>query len=148
MQLVDLLTPAREVVGLQAQDKHELLAKLALRAAADLGLDPQALLAALLTRERLGSTGMGGGTAIPHARTAAVAEPYGLLARLEHSIEFAAIDGRPVDLVCLLLLPMGNAGRQLEALACVARAFRNERLVAALRTAPDRPALHALLMAT
>ena len=80
---------------------------------------------------------MGRGTAIPHARLAGIAAPYGLLARLERPVDFEAIDGRPVDLVCLLLLPAGAERGQLGALACVARAFRDEALLAALRRAPD-----------
>ena len=78
---------------------------------------------------------------------AGIAVPYGLLARLERPVAFEAIDGRPVDLVCLLLLPAGAERGQLGALACVVRAFRDEALLAALRRAQDPTALHARLAA-
>src|SRR5690349_8502909 len=128
MSVDELLTPARVLTGLRAADKRGVLDALAARAGAELGLDPAALRVALLERERLGSTGMGSGTAMPHARLAGIAVPYGLLARLERPVEFDAIDARPVDLVCLLLLPAGAERGQLGALACVARAFRDGAL--------------------
>jgi nitrogen PTS system EIIA component len=147
MGIADLVAPGRVLTGLRAADKYGVIEALAGRAAMALGLDPAALCRELLERERLGSTGMGRGTAIPHARLAGIAVPYGLLARLERPVEFEAIDGRPVDLVCLLLLPAGAERGQLGALACVARAFRDEALLAALRRAQDPTALHARLAA-
>ena len=147
MNIGELLTSRRVLTGLRAADKRGVLDALAARAGAELGLDPAALRVALLERERLGSTGVGRGTAIPHARLAGIAAPYGLLARLERAVDFEAIDGRPVDLACLLLLPDGAERGQLGALACVARAFRDEALLAALRRAQDPTALHARLAA-
>src|SRR5690349_3422883 len=138
MGIADLVAPGRVLTGLRAADKPGVIEALAGRAAAALGLDPAVVCQELLERERLGSTGVGRGTAIPHARLAGIAAPYGLLARLERPVDFEAIDGRPVDLVCLLLLPAGAERGQLGALACVARAVRDDALLAVLRRAgPD-----------
>src|SRR5690242_14331335 len=125
MGIADLVTPGRVLTGLRAADKRGVIDALAGRAAAALGLDPAALCQELLVRERLGSTGVGKGVAIPHARLAGVATPYALLARLDRPVDFEAIDGRTVDLLCLLLLPAGAGKGQLGALACVARVLRD-----------------------
>src|SRR5262245_55753495 len=123
MEIDDFLRPADVMIDVRAGDKARLLRDLAQRAAAQLGLDPDAVSAALLQREQLGSTGTGGGIALPHARLAGVKKPFALLARLAKAIEFDAIDGRPVDIVCLLLLPTDAQGEQLNALARAARAW-------------------------
>ena len=144
MNIGELLTSRRVLTGMRAADKRGVIEALAGRAAAELGLEPAGVREALLGRERLGSTGVGEGVAIPHARLSGIAAPYALLARLERPVDFEAIDGRPVDLVCLLLLPAGAERGQLGALA---RAFRDEALLAALRRAQDPTALHARLAA-
>jgi PTS system nitrogen regulatory IIA component len=90
----------------------------------------------------LGSTGTGGGIAIPHARLAGVARPFGMLVSLAKAIDFDAIDGRPVDIVCLLLLPTNSQGEQLNALACAARTLRDSDALRNIRHAGDDAALY------
>jgi PTS system nitrogen regulatory IIA component len=89
----------------------------------------------LSKREELGSTGVGNGVAIPHARFNQIDRPFGMLFRLRQPIEFEALDGKPIDIVFLLLLPESAKGEQLSALACVARKLRNPAVAAALRKA-------------
>jgi PTS system nitrogen regulatory IIA component len=139
---------------MRASDKKRLLHDLAQRAATMLGLPAEEVSTALLKREELGSTGTGGGVAIPHARLPSVARPFGLLARLERAIDFDAIDGKKVDIVFLLLLPAAapkdqrrEQGREprggdLNALACAARALRDPDVVANVRRAGDNAALY------
>jgi nitrogen PTS system EIIA component len=108
---------------------------------------PDHILSELLKREELGSTGMGGGVAIPHARFYKVEKPFGMLARLRKPIDFDAVDGSPVDTVFLLLLPDAPAGERLGALACIARKLRNPAIIAALRRARDGAEIYRLLAA-
>src|SRR6188474_3404803 len=104
MQIADFLASDNVLCDVRASDKERLLDELTGRAANALRLDAASLADAIAKREQLGSTGMGDGIAIPHARIAALSKPFGVLARLRRPIDFAAIDGRPVDLVFLLLL--------------------------------------------
>ena len=109
---------------------------------------PERLLAELVKREELGSTGMGGGVAIPHARFHQVTKPFGMLIRLRKPLDFDAVDGEPVDLVFLLLLPeAAAAGDQLGALALIARKLRNPKIVATLRQARDGTEAYRVLTA-
>ncbi len=141
------LPPDHVFTDLRARAKPALLAELAQRAAASLGLAPGPIAAALAAREALGTTGFGGGLAIPHARLSGLAAPSGFLARLARPIDFAAIDARPVDLVFLLLSPAGADAAHLANLAAVSRRLRDAAAVAALRAAPDAPALRAAFLA-
>ena len=143
MEVTDFIAPEGAINGLGARDKRQALEELSRRAAAVLGLDSAAILAPLLAREELGSTGMGRGIAIPHARVPGLARPFGLLVRLARAIDFAAIDERPVDLVCLLLTPDSAAGAHLPALACLSRRLREPGVAERLRTAPDQARLYA-----
>ena len=143
--LDSILAPGRVIHGLRVSGKAALLEDLARRAARALDLDAGAILAALVRREGLGSTGIGGGVALPHARLDALRRPYGLLARLRDPLDFEAIDERPVDLVFLLLLPAANGGEPLNALACVARRLRDPDTATALRGARDAAGLYALV---
>jgi nitrogen PTS system EIIA component len=145
MEIDHFLRPADVMIDLRAADKARLLGDLGRRAAARLALDPDAVSAALLQREELGSTGTGAGIALPHARLAGVQKPFALLARLAKAIDFDAIDGRPVDVVCLLLLPANSQGEQLNALACAARALRDPAAVSGVRRAADAGALYDAL---
>jgi PTS system nitrogen regulatory IIA component len=95
-----------------------------------------------LKREELGSTGTGGGVALPHARIQGLNRSFGILARLNKPIDFEAIDGRPVDLVFLLLLPSNPVGEQLKALASVARKFRDAACLRDLRAASGSAGLY------
>jgi PTS system nitrogen regulatory IIA component len=141
MDIKDLLKPSDVEIGLRAADKHRVLLELSRRAASSLSLDPDAVFDALLAREALGSTGMGDGIAIPHARPPQVKRLFGILARLKNPVDFEAIDGQPVDLVFLLLLPAAPQGGQLNALASVARRLRDSRTLSNVRTARDAGAL-------
>lgn len=137
MDIADILSRGRILVDATAADKPSLLQQMARRAAAEIKLPADVILSALLKREELGSTGMGERMAIPHARLPGLDAPFGMLARLKHAIEFDAVDGAPVDLVFLLLLPASTRGDQLEALAAVSRALRDSERLDRIRRAPD-----------
>ncbi len=145
MTIDDLISPEQVVLDLRAPDKARLIEALARRIAGVAGIGAEVVAEALGGRERLGSTGMGSGIALPHARLAPVARPVGLFARLRAPIDFDAIDGRKVDLVFTLLLPAEARADHLNALACVARRLRAEEVRAALRKCHDAPAAYAIL---
>ncbi|MGH1569452.1 PTS sugar transporter subunit IIA [Methylobacterium sp. P31] len=147
MTIDELLAPADVVHGLRVGNKKALLRELARLSGQTLGLYPDEILAALIRREDLGSTGVGDGVALPHARMEAVQRPFGLLARLREPVDYEAVDDRPVDLVFLLLLPAGAQSDYLNALACVARRLREPEAAAALRGARDASALYSLITA-
>jgi len=147
MTIDDILAPADVIHGLRASGKTALLDDLARRAARSLDLDAGTILGALVRREGLGSTGVGDGVSLPHARLETVRKPFGLLARLRDPLDFDAVDERPVDLVFLLLLPIGDGGENLNALACVARKLRDPDSAKALRGARDAASLYALVSA-
>jgi nitrogen PTS system EIIA component len=142
VEIKDFLAPSHVMVDVRASDKTRLLRELARRAAATLHLDADTISAALLKREELGSTGTGAGIAIPHARLEGIAKPFGMLVRLTRAIDFDAIDGRPVDIVFLLLLPAESQGEQLNALACAARMLRDTQAVRDVRRAADDETLY------
>src|SRR5215831_12984798 len=142
MNVTDFLSPRHAIVDLRAADKVQLLRELARRAATALGLAADQVSDALLKREALGSTGTGGGVALPHARLAGVHKPFGMLVSLTKAIDFDAIDGRPVDVVRLLLLPTNSQGEQLNALACAARTLRDADALRNIRHAGDDAALY------
>jgi PTS system nitrogen regulatory IIA component len=135
MQIKDFLRPESVEIDVVSSDKSGLLRHLGTRAAAALSLPVAAVSNELEKRDELGSTGIGGGVSIPHARFREVKKPYGLLVRLKHPIEFQAIDSQPVDLVFLLLLPASSQLDQLNALAAVARKLRDPQVLAKLRSA-------------
>ena len=145
MDINDLLAPSDVLVGIRTSDKTRLLEDLCGRAASILKIDADKITGDILKREELGSTGIGGGVAIPHARIAVVKKPFGLLARLKSAIEFDSIDRQPVDLVFLLLLPTAPAGEQLNALALVARTLRDADTARNARHATDPSGLYAAI---
>ena len=145
MKVADFLSPASALVEAHALGKAGLLTELAERAARAVGLEAAPVVTAILAREELGSTGVGGGIAIPHARLGGIDEPYGLLARLQRPIDFAAIDGEPVDVVFLLLTSDKPKADQLSALACATRALRDPGTLARLRAARTGPELYAAI---
>jgi len=147
MKISDFLSSAEVATDVAASDKQKLLEELARKAGAVLDVPPDHILAELLKREGLGSTGMGGGVAIPHARFHQINKPFGMLARLRKPIDFDAVDGQPVDTVFLLLLPDAPAGERLGALACIARKLRNPVTIAALRSARDGAEIYRTLAA-
>lgn len=143
MLIEELLQPGNVILDLSAQHKEAALKELAQRAGAELGKDWQTLLKALCEREALGTTGMGEGTAIPHVRLKGIDRPFGILARLKRPIAFAAVDGEPVDIVFLLVLPQTvRGGGQLNALACVSRRLRDGATLNALRRASSAQAAY------
>ncbi|MGE5149999.1 MAG: PTS sugar transporter subunit IIA [Rhodospirillaceae bacterium] len=149
MEIADLLAgPDAVLACVKASGKKALLAELAAKAAALYKLDERRLFDRLLERERLGSTGIGGGIAIPHGRMAGIDKPVGLFARLGHPVDFDSIDERPVDTVFLLLAPEGAGADHLKALARVSRLLRDRSLVEELRATENADALYALSVET
>jgi nitrogen PTS system EIIA component len=147
MKISDFLSSTDVVTDAVAADKLTLLEDMAHKAGAVLNIPSDYMLSELLKREELGSTGMGGGVAIPHARFQQVTKPYGMLVRLKKPIDFDAIDGRPVDTVFLLLLPDVAAGERLGALASTARKLRDPVTMAAVRLARDSAEIYRTLTA-
>jgi PTS system nitrogen regulatory IIA component len=145
MEITNFLSPTEVIVNAGAPDKNRLLMDLCNRAASTLKLDPSRITADILKRENLGSTGMGGGVAIPHTRLPELKKPFGVLATLKRPIDFDAIDRQPVDIVFLLLLPTSAAGEQLNVLALVARKLRDADVVRNARRASDAAALFAVM---
>jgi PTS system nitrogen regulatory IIA component len=143
MKLADFLSRSAAMIDVHASDKRELLQEVARKVASILDIPSDQILAELLSRERLGSTGMGGGVAIPHAKSRSIRKPVGVLARLRSPIEFDAIDGRPVDLVFALLLPLQTKADQLGVLAAVARKLRTPEALSRLRAAKSASELYA-----
>jgi PTS system nitrogen regulatory IIA component len=142
MEITDFLSPADIVIDVRASDKARLLRQLSAQAASGLNLDPDEVSNLIIKREELGSTGVGNGVALPHARFPGLKAAFGLLARLRHGIDFEAIDDQPVDIVFLLLLPETGDGAQLNALASVARALRDPDALRRLRRASDAEAVY------
>lgn len=138
MDIADCLTIDRIVLDLRVRDKPQLLQELARRSTGS-GQTPEAVAKALQGREELGSTGLGKGFALPHARIEGLERPFGLFARLVRPIDYAAIDDQPVDLAFLLLLPaQDQAGNgSVAALAAVARRFRDADTADRLRSAAN-----------
>jgi PTS system nitrogen regulatory IIA component len=131
--------------GLTAANKKALFQQLGAAAAKRTGLDSKEIVAALNERERIGSTGYGGGGAIPHGRIEGLPHVFGYFARLTTPIDFQAVDNLPVDLVFMLLSPPDAGADHLKALASVSRALRDRSTVAKLRGARSKDAIFALL---
>ena len=145
MALSEWLTPEGVFADLKASSKKQVLQQLSSHAADICGGDEREILDALLERERLGTTGVGHGIAIPHAKLAGLARLHALFARLEHPVEFDAVDEDPVDLVFLLLAPHSDGAAHLKALARVSRLLRDEEMCAKLRGSEGADAMYALL---
>jgi len=137
MNIKEFLAPIDVLADFAATGKIPLLQGLAQHAADSTKLPAEVILSALLKREELGSTGTGGGIAIPHARIPGLNKPFGILIRLRQPIDFQAIDEQPVDLIFLLLLPAASNKEQLNALAAVARILRSPAAVRNLRSVRD-----------
>ncbi len=143
--LGDLLLPTAIAPRARWQGRKQVLAEMAGIMARALGLDPREVHEAVQERERLGSTGVGEGVAIPHARIESLTRPVGGFARLLEPADFEAIDERPADLIFMLLAPTDAGADHLRALARAARVFRQERIRAALRQAQTEEAVLAIL---
>ncbi|MBX2855913.1 MAG: PTS sugar transporter subunit IIA [Rhodobacteraceae bacterium] len=144
-QFIELTPPEAVFANLRASSKKSLLQELANKAAEQIGVDSRALFSELMERERLGTTGMGRGVAIPHCRLPKLDRIRGFLARLDTAVDFEAVDGQPVDLAFLLVAPESAGSDHLKALARVSRIFRDSDTCAKMRGAKDGAALHALL---
>ncbi|HZG09833.1 MAG TPA: PTS sugar transporter subunit IIA [Allosphingosinicella sp.] len=131
--------------GLAAANKKGLLQLLGTAASRQTGIPAKIAVAALSDREKLGSTGFGGGVAIPHGKIEGLDRVYGYFARLAHPIDFQSVDNLPVDLVCMILSPPDAGADHLKALASVSRALRDRNTTAKLRGARSRDAIFALL---
>jgi PTS system nitrogen regulatory IIA component len=150
MKAESLFSPACVSANLAAASKKQLLqemAELAVRCGAVCGegLVARDVVAAVMERERLGSTGVGSGVAIPHARIEGLEQVKAVFARLETPLAYESIDDKPVDLVVLLLAPMNAGGEHLKALAQVSRLLRREEMRERLRNAPSAESLHLML---
>jgi PTS system nitrogen regulatory IIA component len=145
MEIADLLTPNAVIPGLRSGSKKQSLQDLAKVAAQITGVDERQIFEVLLERERLGTTGVGNGIAIPHGKLAGLDRLYGVFARLDKPIDFEAMDEQPVDLMFLLLAPEGAGADHLKALARVSRQLRDGAFCDKLRGSDSRDALYALL---
>ena len=145
MPLTDLIAPDAVVPALKVISKKQALQELAARAAALTGQNERAILEVLMQREKLGSTAVGNGIAIPHGKLPKLDKLFGLFARLGRPIDFEALDGQPVDLIFLLLAPEGAGADHLKALARVARLLRDPNVAHKLRASQDAEALYAVL---
>jgi PTS system nitrogen regulatory IIA component len=145
MDLSDLIEPAAVLPALKANSKKQLLQLLAEKASALTGIPEREIFDTVLQRERLGSTGVGNGIAIPHGKLPGAARITGVFARLESPLDFEALDDEPVDLVFLLLAPEGAGADHLKALSRIARVLRDSETVAKIRGTRDADAIHTLL---
>jgi PTS system nitrogen regulatory IIA component len=145
MEINELISAESVIPDLRASSKKQALQDLARRAADITGLHERAIFDVLMERERLGTTGVGNGIAIPHGKMANLDRLYGLFARLEHSVDFQSIDEQPVDLIFLLLAPESAGADHLKALARVSRLLRDGSVCEKLRGTNDAEALFALL---
>ena len=143
--LSELIAADAVEADLQVANKKALFQALAAAAGRRTGLPPKAIASALGEREKLGSTGFGGGAAIPHSKIEGLERVFGYFARLATPIDYQAVDGMPVDLVVLLLSPPDAGADHLKALAGVSRMLRDRQIVAKLRGARSKDAIYALL---
>jgi nitrogen PTS system EIIA component len=148
LPLTDLIAPDAVIPALKVNGKKQALQELSARTAALTGEGERTILEILTQREKLGSTGVGGGIAIPHGKLPKLTRLFGLFARLERPIDFEALDSQPVDLIFLLLAPEGAGADHLKALARVARLLRDAEIAHKLRESRDADAIYAVLTLT
>ncbi len=136
MHIIDLLSPERIACNSQATSKKRVLEQAgALLASGQKELSQGEIFNSLLARERLGSTGLGRGVALPHGRVEGCEQPGVALLKLEHTIDYDSLDGQPVDLVCALLVPQEATEEHLQLLSQMAEMFRDSQLLSDLRAA-------------
>jgi PTS system nitrogen regulatory IIA component len=145
MPLIDLVAPNAIIPALRVNNKKQALQELAAKAAALTEQNERAVFEILMQREKLGSTGVGNGIAIPHGKLPKLGKLFGLFARLDRPIDFEALDGQQVDLIFLLLAPESAGADHLKALARVARLLRDADIAHKLRASRDAEALYAVL---
>jgi PTS system nitrogen regulatory IIA component len=146
--LPNLITSDCVMANLRAGNKKQVLQELARKAAALTGQKEDAIYEVLAERERLGTTGIGHGIAIPHGKLPGLDRVYGVFARLERPVDFDAIDDQPVDLIFLLLAPANSGSDHLKALAKVSRMLRDRRLCEKVRGSTTCDAIYALVNET
>lgn len=146
MEIADLIAPRSVIAQLRASNKKQALQELAKRAAAMTGIHEKTIYDVLIERERLGTTGIGMGTAIPHGRLPGLDKLCGIFARLDRPVPFEAIDDQPVDLIFLLLAPENAGADHLKALATVCRLLRDRTVCEKLRGTDNADALYSLLV--
>jgi nitrogen PTS system EIIA component len=147
MTVASLITPETVVAGIKGNSKKQVLQELSGHLVRVSGLSDRAIFETLLQRERLGTTGIGQGIAIPHGRISGLDRLVGLFARLARPVDFDALDGEMVDIVFVLLAPEEAGADHLQALARIARLFRASGMVQKLRQTEDPAALYAILTA-
>lgn len=145
MDIADLLDPKGVIPALRVTSKKQALHELARRAADVVGLPDRTIFEVLVERERLGTTGVGNGIAIPHGKLQDLDRLHALFARLETPVDFDSIDDQPVDLICVLLAPEQAGADHLKALARVSRLLRDRATCEKLRGTDSRDALYAIL---
>lgn len=148
MPLTDLVVPSAIIPALRVNNKKQAITELAAKAASLTGQGEREILEILLQREKLGSTGVGNGVAIPHGKLPKLGKLFGLFARLDRPVDFEALDNQAVDLIFLLLAPEGAGADHLKALARVARLLRDPDVVDKLRNSRDAEALYSVLALT
>jgi nitrogen PTS system EIIA component len=145
MTLEAIIDKQSVLANVKAQNKKQLLLELSQALANRVAIDHRVLFETLLTREKLGSTGIGQGIAIPHGKVPTLGRVYGLFARLATPVDFEAVDGQPVDLVFVLLAPEHAGADHLKALARISRLLRDPNVVAKLRGTESAEGLYAIL---
>ena len=145
MPLNDLVAPNAVLPALKVNSKKQALQELAARAAVLSGQNERQIFDILTQREKLGSTAIGNGIAIPHGKMATLTRLFGLFARLDRPVDFEALDNQPVDLVFLLLAPEDAGADHLKALARIARLLRDPAVAQKLRASHDAESLYAVL---
>jgi PTS system nitrogen regulatory IIA component len=145
MATSDLVSPNAIIPAMKVNGKKQALQEIAAKAALLTGQNEKAILEILLQREKLGSTGVGNGVAIPHGKLPKLGNVFGLFARLERPVDFEALDGQAVDLIFLLLAPEGAGADHLKALARVARLLRDPEVARKLRASNGAEAIYAVL---
>jgi len=146
MEIRDLLSPETVVYTIRATSKKQVLQELASLAANVSGQNQRAIFDVLLERERLGTTGIGRGVAIPHGKLPSLDRLYGVFAKLENPVDFDAVDNQEIDLVFLLIAPEKAGADHLQALSRISRMFRDFKMCKKLRAADNQKMLHKLLL--
>ncbi|MGO4353686.1 PTS sugar transporter subunit IIA [Rhizobium sp. RAF36] len=143
MNLADIILPEHTFIGVSVSTKWRALQNMAEKAGKAFGVEEQAIIRALETRENLGSTGIGNGIAVPHASIPGMTSPRGLLVRFAQPLDFEAIDDVPTDIAFMLLFGENNRGEYLNVLAAIARRLQSEGVLASMRKARSADELYS-----
>jgi PTS system nitrogen regulatory IIA component len=148
MRIQDVLRPDSIRIDLNLRDKAALVSFLAAECGHQIGIAPHEIADALTAREKLGSTGLGNGIAIPHARLPGLDRPFAFAIRLRKPIDFDAVDDKPVDVIISMLLPLGADAENLNCLASITRRLRDRDLIGRVRAATSSAALYEVLISS